>query len=198
MNILLDKICAKMPQLDGSQGCSVALPLNTLASDKHYETVKACLYEIICSKCIITRALEEARKLWSCPKCGSSGTYKESLYVEIGPYQSTVEVTCPDCQGLGIAREAFWEECPKCHGKRFTGDKKTETDKLTSIFCWHCEGTGQIHREPWDIVLKILKEESIAPHTTGQEYIRGQFFQLFWLWEQLRLTFESGGGREKA
>lgn len=186
-----------MPQLDGSQGCSVALPLNTLASDKHYETVKACLYEIICSKCIITRALEVARKLWPCKRCKGKGEYVDftKWVANDKPVDSKhLAETCCYCHGFGITKEAFWEEC-KLDTDHFVCKKGTLIAKVkgfeSGLKCHNCKGTGQVKREPWDIIAKWVRPSRVNKIKAGyEEYLQGQFFLLFWLWEQLRLTFD--------
>lgn len=197
MNILLDKICAKMKQLDGSQGCVVGKG-NTIWKERDWYVWGIADY--VCSKCIITRALNIAKELWPCPlkkleKCFNG--FVIEIDKTVTPQHWNKEV-CPECHGLGIAREAFWEECHICKKGGF-GYQRPHFE------CTYCKGTGQIKCEPWAVVRKLLKEpKDIENDDYWQGYLKAdrvklkaKFFQLFWLWEQLRLTFEGGDGKEK-
>ena len=206
---MLDKICAKMPNLDGSQGCSVAEKLTTLN-----EIVERCgfhesehsnlgfLFEEICSKCIITRSLNIAKELYPCQymNCDGSGKVYEDTWM--GRYD------CPDCHGLGIARDAFWEKCGRCEGVGKVknevlmseemvcpDDFSKELREIRTKACHKCNNTGQIHCEPWPVVVKI-RTKVCTPEIIRE--LKGQFFQLFWLWDRLRdLIGEVGDGREE-
>ena len=194
---MLDKICDKIPQLDGSKGCSVALWHTYLksrpgASEQWHHFCDA--ERFICSKCIITKSLEVARKLWPCERCSIRPANSKEDY-KLHPCHN-----CPDCHGFGIAVQAFIETCPDCNG----------TGGQMPIRCKPCCGMGQIKREPWAVVAKLIKHKTLpgykdledeARKRKGYGYIcrlEGQFFQLFELWDRLRdLTGEAGDGREE-
>jgi len=173
------ELCTQIPNLDGSKGCSVAEEWHSwlCGTNAPLTEISASICGIIqeiCSKCIpVTKTLRIAREKWPCEGC-DSGKITHTAQDE----QYTCD--CPECHGLGISREAFWE---------WTGEYE-DGEKIYKP------------REPWEIIEKICgyKYKKIDAFYDDQpDYeIRGQFFQLIRLWNRLRdLTGEAGDGREK-